>query len=980
MKYAGRWRLLAASSAAAIALLMGASDASALPRDCPPGYVWDANQGSCIKKKVTPRRSPAQKYYRGLDLLNGTKKRAPRPALGLRLLRQACAQRYGQACTSLGFLYLNGRHVKASNASSLKFYAKGCKHRDSNGCIGAADIHSRGVLGKVDHKASIPLLESACKLKHGKGCYNLALKHWDALGTKSNTKRARELFKKAADLLKDDCPKNGPSCHLIGVLYKNGRGVTRSRKRAFELFKAGCDARSGDACYELGNAQKRGHGTAKNIKQAKETYHLACHSFDNANACHDIGVLLVSGTVKAADRRRVMKYGERACQLDKRHCDVIAYLYGTGKGGVKDDKKAVKWYAEACKHGSRVSCYSLGARYYYGTGTPKNIREAVRLFQRSCDRGYGAACTQLGRFYQRGVKGDAYALKFDRARAHRLFLVGCLRRHAEACYLVAYQLENGEAGRGRRRNPRRARIYYSRSCRYNYGVGCAALGRLYARGLGGARNLAKARSKFQRGCSLRSWTACKNLGQHYYRGRGGQKDELKAGLAFTKACKYGADKPCAWIDALYRRSGATQRQRKRAVSALDSACSDAQPNERACYTLARLFAYGGYIANKNPQRAFQLFKEGCERKYQSSCVQLAHMYRRGIGVVQDAKRAKALFTTQCNGSAPASCAWLGVQLWQENRRKDAVPLFKRACQEKNAVACNMLGLAHFTAQGTVWDVNAAKWAYERSCSHGLPVGCTNSAELYEHGIAVPRNLTKALDLYRKGCTPVSSSGCTGLARFYQRGLGGLTANPQKAQAEYYRGCHEDKGNATACRRLADMFRAEGGKPQRDIEMLYQRSLSLATESAKALPRGKVVLATMYADGIAVVRSPAKALAHYGAACDGYDALGCYRAGKLLMGGAKLEPDYEAAAVRFSRACAAGINDACGQAKQAREYAVNPPKQPKTDKPTTKLPTKPRTKRGCGCTAASGRGFPNPVLIGLAVAVSLLSRRRKIAAA
>lgn len=967
----------AASLAAAglIISTLGATRAYALPRPCPVGFAWDNNQGSCIKKKVTPRRSPATLYYRGLDLLNGTKKRRARPAQGLRLLRRACTRKFGQACTTLGFLYLNGRHVKASNKKSLEFYAKACKLKDSNGCIGASQIYSRGLLGKIDHAASIPLLESACKLKQGKGCYELAVKYDDALGTKANPKRARELFKKAAALLKDDCPKNGPSCHMIGVLYKDGRGVPRDYKRAFEAFKAGCDARSGAACFELGNAYKRGYGTPRNPDRAQETFHRACHSFDNAQACHAAGVALAEGDVKAADRRRVMRYGERACQLDKRYCDVIAYLYGTGKGGVTDHKKAVRWYKAACTHGNRVACYSLAARHYYGNGTTKDMREAVRLYQRSCDQGYGAACTRLGLFYQRGLKGNGYELSPDTARAYRLFLVGCVRRHGEACYWVAYALEYGKAGLRKKPNLRRARIYYLRACRYDSGLGCSRLGYLYEHGRGGARNPQLAVTNYRTGCRLHSWSACQRLGYAYYRGLTGQKDLIAAADAFTTACKYGASRPCDWIDRLYKTAGATEAQRKRALGALQSACSGSSPNERACYNLALLFANGGYIANKKPHRAFNLFNEACTRNYQNACVQLGHMYRRGIGVTADPERAKKLFRSQCNGNAPASCAWLGVQLWAEGKYAKAVPLFKRACDVKNAVACNELGVAYYTARGTTWNILAAKHAFERGCELSLPRACANMGVLYEYGVVVKPDPAKALENYDRGCTPGDSSGCGGLARFYQRGLGGVKVDLKRAETEFTRSCNDGKGEAESCRRLADIYRKTKAKPQPEIERLYLQSLSMAQARAKRGPIGKYALAKFYRDGVAVVRNPAKALELFAAACNGYEVLACVEAGKLLMA-QKTRQSYERAAVRFSRACAANMMAACARATEARSLATAPIKTPKPKKTTPKLPTGPRTKRGCGCSShSSGDGAGALLLFGLAMALSLSRKRR-----
>lgn len=462
----------------------------------------------------------------------------------------------------------------------------------------------------------------------------------------------------------------------------------------------------------------------------------------------------------------------------------------------------------------------------------------------------------------------------------------------------------------------------------------------------------------------------------HYRGDIGGKNNLQAALAFEKACRYGAEQPCGWIDGVFRKAGTTAAQNARAVASMEAACRASDPNEKACYTLAGLYAYGGFITNKNPTRAFQLFDEGCKRKHQDSCVQLAHMYRQGIGVVQDADKAKQLFTEQCNGSAPASCAWLGIQLWDEKKHKKAVPLFQRACDKKDAVACNMLGFAHYTGQGTVWDVNAAAKAYERGCTLQLPVACNNVGELYEHGISFKKDLVKALEFYRKACTPADNSGCVAIARFHHKGLGGLTVDLEKAQREYERGCNDKDAYAEACRGLADIASVNKSKSQRDIAILLQKSLSLATEQAKSNPYGKYVLGTLYRDGIAVVRSAQKALDHFIAACDAYDPLGCYHAGKLQLGVGGLKPSYEAAAVRFSRACAAGIDDACTQATEARRLAAAPPKPPEPVKPTPKpLPLKPKPKGGCGCDSGDGGGggLLGLLLLGLVCAASL--RRR-----
>ena len=126
-----------------------------------------------------------------------------------------------------------------------------------------------------------------------------------------------------------------------------------------------------------------------------------------------------------------------------------------------------------------------------------------------------------------------------------------------------------------------------------------------------------------------------------------------------------------------------------------------------CVVLGGIYAFGGALAAADGRRAFKLFEASCARKHPEGCVLLARMYADGIGVVQDAGRAKQLLTEQCDGGAPGACTILAFTLWDGREYGAAVPLFRRACGEGDGRACNMVGFAHYTAKGARWDVARA---------------------------------------------------------------------------------------------------------------------------------------------------------------------------------------------------------------------------------------------------------------------------------
>ncbi len=253
-----------------------------------------------------------------------------------------------------------------------------------------------------------------------------------------------------------------------------------------------------------------------------------------------------------------------------------------------------------------------------------------------------------------------------------------------------------------------------------------------------------------------------------------------------------------------------------------------------------------------------------------------------------------------------------------------------------------------------WDVAAAATYFTKACELGSSVGCTNSGDVYRYGAGAALDHKKAFAYYEKSCKPNDPTGCAGVGHYYATGEGGTKADAKRAQQALRAACgNEAYVMPEACKDLAILLGSQHAGTLAEIARLRTTSFARAEELAKDNPYYQYVLGTYYAEGMATVRDPAKALALLSKACDGFDPLGCIAAGKALR--ATRQPvDAERARVYFERACAAGVDDGC--------TAIAPAAGPK-----------PVAGHGCGCSGEIAPGAHGG--LSLLVLAMLLRKRR-----
>lgn len=143
--------------------------------------------------------------------------------------------------------------------------------------------------------------------------------------------------------------------------------------------------------------------------------------------------------------------------------------------------------------------------------------------------------------------------------------------------------------------------------------------------------------------------------------------------------------------------------------------------------------------NKNVKRndytvkTLQEYKNACDLKDGSGCINLGLAYRKGKEVKKD--DAKAVY------------------------------FFQKSCELNIANGCYNLGLMFEKGTWVKKDFSIAVKFYQKSCDLNEGSGCNNLAILYSSGRGVSQNLGKAKELYSKACDLKFLDGCTNYATF-----------------------------------------------------------------------------------------------------------------------------------------------------------------------------------------------------------------------
>jgi uncharacterized protein len=377
---------------------------------------------------------------------------------------------------------------------------------------------------------------------------------------------------------------------------------------------------------------------------------------------------------------------------------------------------------------------------------------------------------------------------------------------------------------------------------------------------------------------------------------------------------------------------------------LERAC-EGKRGGASCALLAELHLYGRGVP-QDTLRAAALYLRACDAKHAEGCVRLAQMYREGDGVALDKDQARTLARKACNAGAAEGCCELG----QIVEGPEAVRLYQRACDRKDACGCAWLYNAYFFGQGVTRDeprariiIDTAVRLMRESCGKGRLHECLRLAWHYYPGPIHLRDEARSLAIQVKACDLGAAQGCLDAAL----NLGGRNLEPARTLALMDQSC--SRGHAVGCFQAGARHAFDGPKPDlpRGLEQL-------ALSCRRAVPGGcgsVVRLMTNRKVDDLVSRSILEG------GCDAGSAVACEWLGWMRTQARGGPQDHPAAAAAWDRGCAKGNANSCYL--RAQQYLSGTGGLKDLDKGRSLLKRACEAKLQLACDALSAPPAPEP---------------------
>jgi len=197
---------------------------------------------------------------------------------------------------------------------------------------------------------------------------------------------------------------NAETAYKLGELFfKDDKYRTISIAIKWYLL-AGCLG-SDNAYCKMGIIWDFGLGVNKNFVTAIKWYEKAVYK--NASAQCNLGYIYQTGKGTVKDVKKAFElYTKSAVNGNNIGQSNLASMYENGEATKKDEKMAVYWFEQSSKNGNKSATFRLAVKYYTGKGVAKNYKKAYELFFSLQDDGVALSYLATMHLKGKGCKKD----------------------------------------------------------------------------------------------------------------------------------------------------------------------------------------------------------------------------------------------------------------------------------------------------------------------------------------------------------------------------------------------------------------------------------------------------------------------------------------------------------------------------------------------------------------------------------------------
>lgn len=462
--------------------------------------------------------------------------------------------------------------------------------------------------------------------------------------------------------------------------------------------------------------------------------------------------------------------------------------------------------------GDPEAAHELGARYAEGRmGLTRDEVRAAAWYQKAAAQGHAAAQGDLGWYYLKGLGG----LPADEARAFACFQSAAEKGNRYATHMLGWMYENG---RGTRQDDRLAAAWHEKAANLGDMDSLASLGWLTESGRGVPKDEAAAARMYATAVRGGNAMAMNNLGWFFASGKGGlQKDYATARQLFETASTLGWARADGNLGYLYanglgvpRNLSTSLRWFKLSADAGDLLSQQYlghlyEAGREVGRDLALAFHYDLLAARQGDVSSADGLARLCMSEVQPTpddtdqaielCsgnvrfrVHLTLLLLRFRGPATDTGRIRALLIEDQDSNAPSpllpvAIKILGSGMFGRSYASLGAELLTRAAEKGTPEA--RIELAKTLINGSPAERRKAVQTLEDLRNQRHPQGTFELGLLYQNGLAVPRSMSEALDLFTASADLGFAPAMFHLGLLYHQGIG-IRKNPGLAKAWYGR--------------------------------------------------------------------------------------------------------------------------------------------------------------------------------------------------
>ncbi|MBM75153.1 MAG: hypothetical protein CMK59_07115 [Proteobacteria bacterium] len=675
--------------------------------------------------------------------------------------------------------------------------------------------------------------------------------------------------------------------HLDGALAFDARSLEQAKKH----FDKACYLGLSQGCFEGSKIDL----LTKKISQEKyfETLLSAC-SVGDQSSCVEKGKSQLKSS-DPSERKSGLQVLKQACDAEfDAGCVELGRAYWIEGIPSPNEAKTKRLFQSACEHGFLRGCY-FEAKLVLEEGLDESIVQATRMFFDSCNKGDELSCVDLAWVL---LKEDEVE---HQEQVKDLFERTCSDGIKEGCSGLGWIYEQGV---GVEQDLIRSRILYERACSEGHASSCVDLAHMLSEGRGGEVEFERSTSLLEQACSQKAWNGCLALSERYQLGIGLEQSLLKATEFAQLSCDAGLMKGCVQLANIWMLDS-DQSQMLRATELYERACV---ANEiSGCHQLAFI-----YKDNSDALRAQALWQQGCNEDFGSSCTQLGilheeevdldglktarSLYERAcqtqdmLGCVHfalsvhkdkdssetDRAQADELIGEACLKGISLGCFYKGKKLEQNRSYREAVSLYRSACEQQLWQGCSALAELYIQGLGTRKDRGTAASLLEQSCLEGHLPACQKSVELMgTEQLALKDAVFERLE---ERCSQGTQDICVAFGATVMEYSKDLDRR-HRAEDILIRLCSESRLQQQSCSVLARIeYQHFCGIPQKDRCLNFTQGNLNSTRQELLLSESDLL-------------DYRKALSRAQKACDVTDPLGCAYAGRLTEMGLMI-PDLQ----------------------------------------------------------------------------------------